>query len=299
MGNTSHCRDKMDHANAVLCGEEEPTVDDFIEWVEEEAVRMGMIGFRTEYASLEEIFADVSMKTGSVKEFEEIDSLEDCATVEMLRIHQDIDMMERRMKIMKANPLLLARAEVQVDKKLLAAGKLQEDIASYPKGRNGLRVKVMDLHALNHPIAPVTGPPRGISALVVLGEKLDRRIPVTLPVKATLAEVCKLLDGTCASEDYLTKGWHQAPTDKRIWKYRFIAGGEKSRDLSSSTRLFTDADYQHLIQQATEKNKGQNSQLVVLILVSRLHQRLWVSLNHTLGRATRNKTSRRKRTPQE
>ena len=289
----------MDHADAVLRGEEEPTQEDFIEWVEEEAVRMGMIGFRTEYASLEEIFADISMNSGSVKDFEEIDSLEDCATVEMLRIHKDIDTMERRIKIMKANPLLLARTEVQVDKKLLAAGKSQEDIASYPKSKSRLRVKVMDLHALKHPIAPVTGPPTGISALVILGKKLDRRIPVTLPVKASLAEVCKLLDGTYATEDYLTVGWHKAPTDKRIWKYRFIAEGEKPRDLPHSTRLFTDADYQHLIQQATVRNKGQKPQLVVLVPVSRLHQRLGVSLNDTLGRAPRDTTCRREKTPPE
>lgn len=261
----------MNRADAVLQGKEQPTVEDFIEWIEEEGVRMGSLGFRTEYANPEEIFANFPVN-GSVEGFEEINGLEECATLEMIGIHKEIAMMERRMHIMKANRTLLARTEVQVDKRLLAAGKSQEDIDSYPNDEKRLRVKVMDLHALKHPIPPITGPPRGIRALLMLGKKFDRRVSVTLPVNATLAEVCKLLDGTCASEDYLAVGWHKAPAEKRVWKYHLIAKGGKSLGVPHSTRLLTDSDYQHLIQQFKKKKGGEEIQFAVLTPVSRLYK---------------------------
>ena len=260
----------MDHAEAVLNGHEQPTVQDFIEWIEEEAVRMGILGFRTEYANPEEIFADFSMNS-SLGDLDEMDRLENCATIEMMGIHQEIGMMERRLQIMKANRPLLACTERQVDKELMAAGKTKEDIARYPNIENRLRMKVADLYALKHPITPVTGPPRGVGACLELGKNFDRRVWVTLPVQATLAEVCKLLEGTCASEDYLTVGWHKAPAEQRIWKYHLLSKGQQSPDPPYSTRLLTDADYHHLIQQATKKKGGEYFRFAFLTPVSRLH----------------------------
>lgn len=262
----------MDHANAVLDGQEQPTVEDFIEWIEEECVRMGMLGFRTEYADPEEIFAYSAMNA-SGGELDTANDLEQCATVEMMRVDKEIAMMERRMHIMRANKPLLARTEVHVDKALLAAGKTQEDINSYPNNEKRLHKKVMDLYTLKHPIPPITGPPRGVDAVLVLGEKLDRQVSVTLPVKATLAEVCKLLDGTCASEDYLTVGWHKPPAEKRIWKYHLIAKGQKSPIAPHSTKLLTDADYNHLIQQVQKKEKDGHPRFAILTVVSRLFKR--------------------------
>lgn len=256
----------MDHVDAVLSGRVQPTVEDFIEWIEEEAFRMGGIGFRTEYANPEEIFADFSMDS-SEGGFDKIDRLERCATIGMMGIHTEIAMMERRMQIMKANRPLLARTEVRLDKELLAAGKSQEDIDSYPNNERRLREKVMDLYALKH---PNTYPQRGIGAWVVLGPKLDRKIAVTLPTDATLAEVCKLLDGTYASDDYLTVGWHKAPAEKRIWKYHLIIKGQKSLVKPHSTRLLTDADYDHLIQEIKKKKGGENFQCAFITPVSGL-----------------------------
>lgn len=281
----------MNHAEAVLLGKEEPTEEDFIEWVEEEAYRMGMIGFRAEYANQElaEIFADFPLESSREGEFKDFVDLENCAHTEMMKIHEEIETMKRRMNIMKANRLLCARAERRVDKELLAAGQVLKGPDQYPDDGSRFRRKVMELYDLRHPIPPVTGPPSGIDVSLRLGKTLDRRVAVRLPVEATLAEACKLLDGTCASEDYLTQGWHKAPVEKRIWKYCLRPRGQKSQGSVDWTRLLTDADYQHLIQQATKKEKGQYIQLATLTPVSRLNKHSEVLLNHTLGCASGNR----------
>ena len=283
----------MDHAEAVLQGKEEPTEEDIIEWVEEEAYRMGMIGFRAEYTKheLEEIFADFPMKCSREGEFEDFVDLENCAHTEMMGIHEEIERMKRRRNIMKANPLLCARAERRVDKELLAAGQLPKGPDKYPDAESRFRRKVMELYDLRHPIAPVIGPPSGIDVSLRLGTTHDRPVTVRLPMEATLAEACNLLDGTCASHDYLTQGWHKAPEEKRIWKYCLRPRGQKSQGSADWTRLLTDADYQHLIQQATKKKKGQYIQLATLTPVSRLNKRSEVLLKHTPGCASGNRTN--------
>lgn len=289
----------MDHAEAVLQGIEPPTVEDFIEWTEEEAVRMGMIGFREEYANLEEIFASFPMNSRTEGNFEDFVDLENCATIEMMGIHNEIEKMKRRMAIMKADRPLFARAERQVDKELLAAGKSPEDIKKYPSNEGRLRMKVMDLYNLKHPVTPATGPSSSIDASLKLGKRLDRQVSVRLPVEAALAEVCKLLDGTCASEDYLTEGWHKSPAEKRIWKYCLRATGQKLLGSPDWTRLLTDADYQRLIQQIQKKKGDKYLQRAILTPVSRLYKRPDVLLNHTLGCASGNKPYSRNKRPQE
>lgn len=256
----------MDHANAVLQGQEQPTVEDIIKWVEEEAFRMGGLGYRTGYANPEEIFASFSMSS-SVGDFEEMDRLEHCATTAMMETHTEIVTMERRMQIMKANRPLLARAEARIDSELLAAGKSRQDIDRYPKTEKRLREKVQDLYTLRN---PPPDPPKGVGAVLILGPKLDRRVSVMLPMKAALAEVCEVLEGVCASEDYLSQGWHK-PDERgkmRIWKYNLVIKGEKLPIMPHSTRLLHDADYDHMIQQITKKKKGQYFQYAFLTPVS-------------------------------
>lgn len=256
----------MDHANAVLEGREQPTVEDIIEWMEEEAFRMGSLGYTSGYANPEEIFAGCSMSS-SVGDFEEMDRLEHCATTAMMETHTEITNVQRRMKIMKANRPLLARAEAQVDRELLAAGKSQEDINSYPKTEKRLRAKVRDLYTLRN---PPPDPPKGIDAWLLLGPKLDRRVSVMLPLEAGLAEVCELLENVCASEDSLSQGWHK-PAEKgkmRIWKYHLICKGQQSTVMPHSTKLLQDADYDHMIQQIKKKKEGEYFQYAILTPVS-------------------------------
>lgn len=275
----------QNHAEAVLNGDEQPTIQDFIEWIAEEGVRMGILGFRTEYVDPNEIFAACclmndndnnsnnngsSTSTSNTVEgnFDGLKSLEEYVEVGMMGMHNEIAMMVKRVKIMKENRPLLARTEVHVDKELMAAGKSREEIEKYPNGEGRLRMKVVDLYHLKNPIPAVTGPPRGVDALVMPGGDLNRLVQVRLPVQASLAEVCELLDGTCAHEDYLTKGWHKAPDEKRKWKYQLVNNEQKTLGLPRSTPLVTDADYQHLIQLIMKKEAGKHVQSAILVPVS-------------------------------
>ena len=274
----------MDHANAVLNGQEQPTVDDFIEWVEEEAFRMGILGYRRGYADPQEMFAGFSMNS-SVGLLHEADRRGHCAITAMEETHAAIVMMERRRQIMLSNLPLMASTEVRIDAELLAAGKSQEDIDRYPKKEGRLRQKVADLYALKHPQAQ---PPRGIDGILMLGAKHERRIPVTLPMEAPFAEVCDVLDDICASDDYLSVGWHQTPTQTQgsqtIWKYHLTKKGQKPINVPSSTRLLSDADYRDLVHCFKKQKDG----LVILTPVGVMSECVRNQLNHSPGSASRN-----------
>ncbi len=254
----------MDHASSLSNDQERPTVEDVIHWIEEEAFRMGRLGFRKGYANPEEIFSQFSM-TGSVGDFDEMDRLENCATTAMEAVDAEISLMERRMKIMKADPTLLARAEARVDRLLLEAGMSQKDIESYPKSEKRLREKVLALYTLKH---PATEPPPGIEAWVSLGPQRERQVSVLLPLKATLAEVYECLDAVCASQDFLSLGWNQTAVQSRergrTWRYQLTVKGQMSTLAPQSTELLENADYHHLIQQITKKEGGVYSHYAIL-----------------------------------
>jgi hypothetical protein len=263
----------MDHASSLSNGQERPTVEDVIDWIEEEAFRMGRLGFRKGYANPQEIFSNFSMN-GSVGDFEEMDRLEHCATTAMEGVNAELSLMERRMNIMNADPPLLARAEARVDRRLLEAGMSHKDIESYPKSEKRLREKVLALYTLKH---PVTEPPPGIEAWVFLGRQRERQVSVLLPLKATLAEVCECLDGVCASQDFLSVGWNQTAAQNRergrIWRYQLTVKGQMSTLAPQSTKLLEDIDYHHLIQQITKKEGGVYSYYAILSPV-----RVWSQL---------------------
>lgn len=279
----------MDHAVAVLRGEAQPTVQDIISWIEEEAFRMGSLGFRHGYSNPSDIFSKFSMSS-SVGDLDEWDRLENCATTAMRGIHDEIISMQRRMQIMKAhrggihdeiasreqhrmqvmnaNAPLLARTEAWVNCELRKAGKSQADIDGYSKSQGRLREKVLDLYNLKH---PHLDPPAGVPAVLYLGPKFERKVKVGLPIKASLAEVCELLDRVCASDDYLSLGWHEPSTltgeGKKIWKYHLVDQEQMKLIRPDSTRLLSDADYNHLIRQFKRK-RGVYSRYAVLTAVS-------------------------------
>lgn len=250
----------MDRANAILTGQEQATADDFIEWIEEEAFRIGSLGYGDGHANFEEVFAYLQpMKSRSEEDNEGTDLPECLAKKAMEDTHAAIVMMERKRQFMKANRPLQAMTEVRIDRELLAAGKSREDIKRYPKTEGRLRQKILDLHSLKHPLPD---PPKGVDTLVVLGPKLDRRYPVSLQMDADLAEVLSFLEYICAVDDYRSQGWHKPA--QHTWKYQLVTKDKKMKNAPPSTPLVSDADYQHLITQF----KGMETSRAIVTLVS-------------------------------
>lgn len=252
----------MDHAQAVLAGMEAPTVEDFIEWHEEQAFRLGELGFTMGSYRAEDFFKQWS----DVSDLAEAFSKENCAQEAMEQLHADVTRLQQRMKIMRSNPPLLALTENEVQRRLLQAGQSQSDIEHFFKSKPSLRQKIVKLHKLEHRTEPRK--PDGVTAWVCMGPNHERKMMmINLPIKASLSEVCRLLEGIKISEmpfEASATGT-QSINAESVWKYQLV---DKRKLLpKSSVKLLTDADYHKMIAQITRKQKDINPPQAVITLV--------------------------------
>lgn len=250
----------MDHAQAVLAGTEAPTVEDFIEWHEEQACRMGELGFTMgSYCA-----QDFLKQWSHMDDLEQPFSLENCAQEAMERMHADVTRLQQRLFIMRSNQPLLALTEIEVQRRLLQAEPNHE---LYAKSNTSLRKKIARLHKLEHPTEPRE--PNGVEAWLYVGPKLERKIKINLPIKASLSEVCRLLEGIKRVEmpfleDSSTGTWL---TDaESVWKYHLVHQGKFLKN-KSSVKLLTDEDYRKMIAQIIEQRQGITAAVAVLTLV--------------------------------
>lgn len=251
----------MDHAQAVLAGTEAPTVEDFIEWHEEEAFRSGDLGFTTGSYSTDEFYKNWS----DVTDLHEAFFVENCAQEAMEQLHTELTRLQQRSIIMRSNPDLLALTEIEVHRRLLQAGNSEVDVAGYVNSKASLREKIIRLHELEHG----TGlrEPDGIRVCVSLGAKLEQMITVILPIEASLSEVCRLLEGirktdTPFLDDSPTCTW--AVDAESVWKYHLIDQDTGALVTGKSVRLLTDQDYREMIAQTT--SQGRNIRAIVALV---------------------------------
>lgn len=253
----------MDHAQAVLAGMEAPTVEDFIEWHEEQAFRLGELGFTMGSYHAEDFFKQWS----DVSDVAEAFSKENCAQEAMEEMHADVTRLQQRMRIMRSNPHLLVLTENEVQRRLLQARQSQPGIEHVFKSKTSLREKIVKLHKLEHRTEPRK--PDGVTAWMCMGPDHKRKmIIIDLPIKASLSEVCRLLEGIKKSEmpflDASATGTQSVDAES-VWKYHLI--DKKKLVSKSSVKLLTDADYDKMIAQITRKQKDINPPQAVIALV--------------------------------
>lgn len=244
----------MDHDELVLTGAEEPTVDDFMEWVLEQGFRTGMVGFTMGSFSAEEIFkqdpafpylpAGVEDNLNAPYEAE--------AVVE--EMHTEIVRMKKRMDIMAANKSLLGKTVEEVQRRLVHGGKSKEEVERYMARKPPLAYLVCMLYQLEHPASKFRD---GVIAWLFLGRKLERKISVYLPIAASLAEAGEMLEEIGRSEgeywrDYLS----DEPVGKkpREWKYQILPQDVSGPVNHRSVKLSNDADYQEMISEINKQN---------------------------------------------
>lgn len=239
----------MDHTQAILAGTEVPTVQDFIEWYEEQASRMGDLGFTMGSYQNKDFFKQWE----NVNDLKEAFSLENCAQEAMEQMYADVTQLQQRMNIMQSNPSLLAITESEVHRRLLQVGKSDPKIELWVKSQTSLRNKIVRLHKLEH--RTKTRAPDGVTAWVYMGVHLEQKIIVNLPINASLCEVCRLLEGIGKTEMPFVEKF---PTGTRsidagnVWKYHLV---DKDRSLRNQTptKLYSDNDYHNLIAQISRQ----------------------------------------------
>lgn len=249
----------MDRTQAILAGTEVPTVEDFIEWYEEQASRTGDLGFTTGSYHTKDFFKQWE----NVNDLKEAFSLENCAQEAMEQMHADVSQLQQRMTIMESFPRLLAFTESEVHRRLLQIGKSDPKFELWVKSQTSLRNKIVRLHKLEH--RTKIRAPDGVTAWVYMGVRLERKIIVNLPINASLCEVCRLLEGIGKTEMPFVENF---PTGTRsidadnVWKYHLI---NKDRSLRNQipTKLYSDNDYHNMIAQITR----QRAPVAVITLV--------------------------------
>lgn len=276
----------MDHAQAVLAGTEAPTVEDVIEWHEEQAIRLGELGF-TMGSYCDE---DFRKHWEHVDDLQEAFSLENCAQEAVEQMHADVTRLQQRMIIMRSNPALLALAEIEVHRRLLQAGKSEPKIELYVQSNAPLRHKIVRLHKLEHRTEPRK--PDGVMAWVYMGANLCQKVPVNLPIKASLSEVCRLLEGIKKTEmpflkdspvgirktgmPFLAESLEgtRAIDAESVWKYHLVYTDKSALVDKKAVTLLTDEDYRKMFIQITRPRQDMKAPVAVITLVGKRSKNL-------------------------
>lgn len=211
---------------------------DVILWQQEQAQRQGELGFTTNFPDPSEIFKSFTINPYTEDEL----PAEDRAAVvaAMQETHRAIIQLHQRKILMDEAGPLLARTEMNVNQKLLAAGVPEQELPN-----KSLRQKIVQLVELKEP------PPKKNFAAVLVDiasttKGRSHMLEVNLPLKAFLAEVYALLDEVVKallSEKGLSYERGGA------WKYQLVDQIQSQLLMHRSLPLETDLDYKLMLQQ--------------------------------------------------
>ena len=215
-----------------------PSTRDIISWQQEEAHRLGLLGFSTNFPNPSDIFQPISLQR-SAQIAPDTDDAAVAVAAAMQQTHNALYLLHHRRSIMDAHRAAVSRTELDVDAKLLAEGMSKLYVA-----RHGLREKLVALVECKQPRAEknfvtVQVQPRGVNGWIELA----------LPLKATMAEVNQLLGEVVSAEMARLREWMKEDGGEGRrggWKYQLLSH-DRSRVVSHrSVELETDADFTRL-----------------------------------------------------
>ena len=217
------------------------TMRDVILWQQEQAHRLGELGFTMNFPDPSDIFRPITINPSSE---DELPAEDGTALAEaMQETHRAIVQLHQRKIIMDGAGPLLARTEMDVDRKLLAAGALEQDLAD-----KSLRQKIVKLVELKDP------PPKKNFATVLVSVASTTRgrghmLEINLPLKSCVAEVYMLLDEVVKA---LLSEKGLAYERGGAWRYQLIDQDQSQVLLSTSSPLETDAHYENMLRQVSK-----------------------------------------------
>ena len=221
------------------------TMRDVILWQQEQAQRRGELGFTTNFPDPSDIFRPFTINTSSE---EELPADGDAALVAaMQETHKAIVQLHQRKIIMDGAGPLLAKTELDVNQRLLAAGVPEQELLN-----KSLRQKIVQLVELKEP-----PPKKNFAAILVSVASTTKGrshvLEVNLPLKACVAEIYALLDEAVKallSEKGLSYEGGGA------WIYQLIDQSQSQLLMDKSLPIETDLDYKVMLRKVSEGKDG-------------------------------------------
>ncbi len=221
------------------------TMRDVILWQQEQAQRLGELGLTTNFPDPSDIFKPFNIDPSSEHELPAEDR--GAIVAAMRETHNAIMQVRQRKIIMDQAGPLLAKTEMNVNQKLLAAGVPEHELSN-----KNLRQKIVQLVELKEP------PPKKnfVAILVDIASTTKGRshtLRANLPLKASVSEVYALLDEvvkTLLSEKGLCYERGGA------WKYQLVDQSHTKLLMDKSLPLETDHHYAQMLRQVTRLSDG-------------------------------------------
>ena len=222
------------------------TMRDVILWQQEQAQHRGELGFTTNFPSPSDIFKPFTLDALPDHE----PPADDRATLvaAMQENHKaTIQLHQRRMIMDEAGPLL-AKVELDVNQKLLAAGVSKQELT-----KKSLEQKIVQLVEFEEP------PPKENFAAVWVNvasttEGRSHMLEVNLPLKACVADIYALLDEVVKA---LLAEKGLSYEGGGAWKYQLIDQSQSHVLMDKSLPLKTDRDYESMLQRVWETSDAQ------------------------------------------
>ena len=221
------------------------TMRDIILWQQEQAQRLGELGFTMNFPDPSAMFKLFPVEPLSEHELPAEDEATLAAT--MQETHRAIVQLHRRKIIMDGAGPLLAKTEMDVTQRLLAAGVPEQDLQC-----KNLRQKIVQLVELKEP------PPKAnfVSVLVEVTSVTrgqSHMLELNLPLKASVVEVYALLDEVVKA---LLLEKRLAYEKGGTWKYQLVDRTQPRLLLEKSRPLESDLDYDMMLRQVSKPGNG-------------------------------------------
>ncbi len=249
--------------------EASPSANDIIAWQTEYSIDFGHIGWSRNHPKAE-FFTnnrDAAYGHASSSASGDLLAMMDAALNEEAAKQQ---CMLERMQYMEAHPERVKEAELEVDRRLLQAGKTQQDIKSYVDDEEVFRRKVEDLYNIEYP-----PPPRdGVDAYIEYGLADNRRLAsIQLEIKGSLNEFLNDRKSHLARNKDIWEPLESIYYEGSPWRYKW-----KPQDKSVEVKekwfpLETQHDYSVLTKKAAKAANLANAKFTpvlsqVLLVVS-------------------------------
>ncbi|KAL9046886.1 MAG: hypothetical protein Q9214_000401 [Letrouitia sp. 1 TL-2023] len=225
---------------------EEPTIDEIIQWHIEQAHCMGELGFTTNFPDAENFqhpgfdpkfdFNAVTSGLGDL----------DRAVNEMTK---DYERVKSRATYITSNQPLLKKTKEEVHRRLLAAGKTQEDINNYNNSGTSLRDQILDLQRLRTRKGPAQNTTEAwVHYWADASRRERRKYRINLQINGNLHDFHVDLAGLMDSIRDCSQMLEDIYDESRPWRYQLVSK-QHSLATAAFNPLVTEHDYQILIQQ--------------------------------------------------
>lgn len=234
----------------VVLQQQRPSVDDIIDWNLEHATYLGESGYTTDFPTLESLNFQPSANTDSNEDV----MLRDSDWPDILQnavedLTSDYNRVKSQTEYLKANRNDLTDTQLEVHRRLLAAGRTQRDVDRIKAEKSSLRRRIVGLHELENGTGKQSE--KAISGWICYGAESDRRnAQINLDPKGSLTqfERCAKVYMECLKGPFvrLQEIYHE----DRCWKYRLRPVVESKMVREDFFELQTERDYEHMVRSA-------------------------------------------------